>query len=56
MPIHSGTIQVLIPGEKEAYIEVKFKQLDGDKATVETKDGRVGRLVVAVEYNIIIQG
>jgi TPP-dependent indolepyruvate ferredoxin oxidoreductase alpha subunit len=42
----SGTKRVWIPNEKEAYIEVEVKELDGDKATVETKDGRVGSLVV----------
>nr|XP_029520361.1 myosin-7-like isoform X4 [Oncorhynchus nerka] len=35
-----GTKRVWIPNEKEAYIEVEVKELDGDKATVETKDGR----------------
>eukprot|EP00063_Salmo_salar_P026517 XP_014001352.1 PREDICTED: myosin-7B isoform X1 [Salmo salar] len=35
-----GTKRVWIPDEKEAYIEVEVKELDGDKATVETKDGR----------------
>ncbi|CAB1335992.1 unnamed protein product [Coregonus sp. 'balchen'] len=40
MPIRSSKIRVWIPGEKDDYIEVEVKELNGDKATVETKDGR----------------
>lgn len=39
----AGKKRIWIPDEKEAYIEVEVKDLDGDKATVETKDGRVGK-------------
>uniref|UniRef100_A0AAY5KXM9 Uncharacterized protein n=1 Tax=Esox lucius TaxID=8010 RepID=A0AAY5KXM9_ESOLU len=35
-----GTKRVWIPDETEAYVEAEIKKLDGDKATVETKDGR----------------
>uniref|UniRef100_A0AAQ5ZVF7 Myosin-7B n=1 Tax=Amphiprion ocellaris TaxID=80972 RepID=A0AAQ5ZVF7_AMPOC len=35
-----GKKRVWIPDEKEAYIEVETKELNGDKVTVETKDGR----------------
>lgn len=30
-----------MPDENEAYIEVEVKEVNGDKVTVETKDGRV---------------
>lgn len=30
-----------MPDELEAYSEVEIRELNGDKATVETKDGRV---------------
>lgn len=33
-----------MPDEAEAYIEVEIKEVNGDKATVETKDGRVRQL------------
>lgn len=32
-----------MPDETEAYIEVEVRDLNGDKSTVETKDGRVSR-------------
>ncbi|XP_074537042.1 myosin-7B-like [Halichoeres trimaculatus] len=35
-----GTKRVWMPDDTEAYIEVEVKELSGDKATVETKDGR----------------
>ncbi|XP_015250028.1 PREDICTED: myosin-7B-like [Cyprinodon variegatus] len=35
-----GTKRVWMPDEAEAYIEVEVRELDGDKATVETRDGR----------------
>ncbi|XP_037833103.1 myosin-7B isoform X2 [Kryptolebias marmoratus] len=35
-----GTKRVWMPDEDEAYIEVEIKELNGDKTTVETKDGR----------------
>uniref|UniRef100_A0A8C2WD12 Myosin heavy chain n=1 Tax=Cyclopterus lumpus TaxID=8103 RepID=A0A8C2WD12_CYCLU len=35
-----GTKRVWMPDDGEAYIEVEIKELNGDKATVETKDGR----------------
>ncbi|XP_067095095.1 myosin-7B-like [Osmerus mordax] len=35
-----GTKRVWIPDDKEAYIEVEVKEIDGDQATVETKDGQ----------------
>ncbi|KAM6977340.1 myosin-7-like [Aplochiton taeniatus] len=35
-----GKKRVWVPDENEAYIEVEVKELDGDKATVETKDER----------------
>lgn len=34
---------MFIPDEKEAYIEVEVKDVDGGKATVETRDGRVSK-------------
>lgn len=34
-----------IPDDKEAYIEVEVKEIDGDQATVETKDGQVSYLL-----------
>lgn len=37
----SGTKRVWMPDEVEAYIEVEVREVNGDKATVETKDGRV---------------
>lgn len=30
-----------MPDDVEAYIEVEVRELNGDKTTVETKDGRV---------------
>lgn len=30
-----------MPDDAEAYIEVEIRELNGDKTTVETKDGRV---------------
>ncbi|XP_076133037.1 myosin-7-like [Alosa pseudoharengus] len=36
-----GKKRVFIPDEKEAYLEVELKDVDGDKATVETRDGRL---------------
>lgn len=38
---------MFIPDEKEAYLEVEVKDVDGDKATVETKDGRVSDSILA---------
>ncbi|KAM4736836.1 myosin-7-like [Anableps anableps] len=35
-----GTKRVWLPDEAEAYIEVEIRELDGDKTTVETRDGR----------------
>ncbi|KAG7519536.1 myosin-7B-like [Solea senegalensis] len=35
-----GTKRVWMPDENEAYIDVEVKEVNGDKATVETKDGR----------------
>ncbi|AWP09967.1 putative myosin-7B-like [Scophthalmus maximus] len=35
-----GTKRVWMPDENEAYIEVEVKEVNGDKVTVETKDGR----------------
>ncbi|XP_040904980.1 myosin-7B-like [Toxotes jaculatrix] len=35
-----GTKRVWIPDDVEAYIEVEIRELNGDKTTVETKDGR----------------
>ncbi|KAF7653142.1 hypothetical protein LDENG_00086620 [Lucifuga dentata] len=35
-----GTKRVWMPDEVEAYVEVEIRELNGDKATVETKDGR----------------
>ncbi|XP_071368082.1 myosin-7B-like, partial [Centroberyx affinis] len=35
-----GTKRVWMPDEVEAYIEVEIRELNGDKSTVETKDGR----------------
>lgn len=32
---------MFVPDEKEAYIDVEVKDTDGDKVTVETRDGRV---------------
>lgn len=37
----SGTKRVWMPDDVEAYIEVEVRELNGDKTTVETKDGRV---------------
>lgn len=42
----SGTKRVWMPDDVEAYTEVEIRELNGDKTTVETKDGRVGKLVV----------
>ncbi|KAJ8016562.1 hypothetical protein DPEC_G00008530 [Dallia pectoralis] len=36
-----GTKRVWIPDETEAYVEAEIKELDGDKTTLETKDGTV---------------
>lgn len=38
----SGTKRVWMPDDVEAYTEVEIRELNGDKTTVETKDGRVG--------------
>ncbi|XP_030588782.1 myosin-7B-like [Archocentrus centrarchus] len=35
-----GTKRVWMPEDTEAYIEVEIRELNGDKTTVETKDGR----------------
>ncbi|XP_056131178.1 myosin-7B-like [Lampris incognitus] len=35
-----GTKRVWMPDEAEAYVEVETKELNGDRTTVETKDGR----------------
>ncbi|KAL0978602.1 hypothetical protein UPYG_G00172780 [Umbra pygmaea] len=35
-----GKKRAWVPDEREAYIEVEIKQLDGDKVIVETRDGR----------------
>uniref|UniRef100_UPI003AAAB43F myosin-7-like n=1 Tax=Centroberyx gerrardi TaxID=166262 RepID=UPI003AAAB43F len=35
-----GTKRVWMPDDVEAYIEVEIRELNGDKSTVETKDGR----------------
>ncbi|CAJ1085610.1 myosin-7B-like [Xyrichtys novacula] len=35
-----GTKRVWLPDDTEAYIEVEVRELNGDKTTVETKDGR----------------
>lgn len=40
-PTSTGTKRVWMSDEAEAYIEVEIKEMNGDKATVETKDGRV---------------
>ncbi|XP_068588260.1 myosin-7-like [Cebidichthys violaceus] len=37
---YDGTKRVWMPDDVEAYIEVEVKELNGDKTTVETKDGR----------------
>uniref|UniRef100_A0A8B9LLC5 Myosin, heavy chain 7B, cardiac muscle, beta b n=1 Tax=Astyanax mexicanus TaxID=7994 RepID=A0A8B9LLC5_ASTMX len=36
-----GKKRVWIPDEKEAYIDVEVKELDGEKVIVETRDGQV---------------
>lgn len=41
-PTLSGTKRVWMPDDNEAYTEVEVRELNGDKTTVETKDGRVG--------------
>ncbi|XP_039657330.1 myosin-7B-like [Perca fluviatilis] len=35
-----GTKRVWMPDDVQAYVEVEVKELNGDKTTVETKDGR----------------
>ncbi|XP_075995947.1 myosin-7-like [Genypterus blacodes] len=35
-----GTKRVWMPDDAEAYVEVEIRELNGDKSTVETKDGR----------------
>uniref|UniRef100_A0AAR2JB10 Myosin, heavy chain 7B, cardiac muscle, beta a n=1 Tax=Pygocentrus nattereri TaxID=42514 RepID=A0AAR2JB10_PYGNA len=35
-----GKKRVWIPDEKEAYIDVEIQEINGDKVTVETKDGK----------------
>ncbi|KAI3357905.1 hypothetical protein L3Q82_016286 [Scortum barcoo] len=35
-----GTKRVWMPDDVEAYVEVEVRELNGDKTTVETKDGR----------------
>ncbi|XP_054628952.1 myosin-7B-like [Dunckerocampus dactyliophorus] len=35
-----GTKRVWMPDDVEAYVEVEIRELNGDKTTVETKDGR----------------
>ncbi|XP_013770147.1 myosin-7B isoform X1 [Pundamilia nyererei] len=35
-----GTKRIWMPDETEAYTEVEIRELNGDKTTVETKDGR----------------
>ncbi|XP_037628563.1 myosin-7B-like [Sebastes umbrosus] len=37
---YDGTKRVWMPDDIEAYVEVEVKELNGDKTTVETKDGR----------------
>lgn len=34
-----------MPDETEAYIEVEIRELNGDKTTVESKDGRVSQRI-----------
>ncbi|TDH11018.1 hypothetical protein EPR50_G00081990 [Perca flavescens] len=36
-----GTKRVWMPDDVQAYVEVEVKELNGDKTTVETKEGRV---------------
>ncbi len=45
--ILAGTKRVWMPDDNEAYIEVEVRELNGDKTTVETKDGRVSQSGVA---------
>lgn len=40
-PVLLGKKRAWVPDEKEAYIEIEIKELQGDKVIVETKDGRV---------------
>ncbi|XP_016120560.1 myosin-15-like [Sinocyclocheilus grahami] len=35
-----GKKRAWIPDEKDAYIEVEIREIDGDKVIVETKDGK----------------
>ncbi|XP_061604449.1 myosin-7B-like, partial [Phyllopteryx taeniolatus] len=37
---YDGTKRVWMPDEVEGYVEVEVRELNGDKTTVETKDGR----------------
>ncbi|KAK5895237.1 hypothetical protein CesoFtcFv8_011849 [Champsocephalus esox] len=37
---YDGTKRSWLPDDVEAYVEVEIKELNGDKSTVETKDGR----------------
>lgn len=42
-PFLLGTKRIWMPDETEAYTEVEIRELNGDKTTVETKDGRVSQ-------------
>lgn len=37
----AGKKRAWIPDERDAYIEVEIREIDGDKVIVETKDGKV---------------
>ncbi|KAK1899041.1 Myosin-7B [Dissostichus eleginoides] len=56
---YDGTKRSWLPDDVEAYVEVEIKELNGDKTTVETKDGRVNMLLVttnAHDYHFCSQG
>ncbi|CAK6981998.1 myosin-7B-like, partial [Scomber scombrus] len=38
--VKAGTKRVWMSDDVEAYTEVEVRELNGDKSTVETKDGR----------------
>lgn len=40
-----GKKRGFIPDEKEAYIEIEIKELNGDNTTVQTQDAKVSHLI-----------
>ncbi|RXN19889.1 myosin-7-like isoform X1 [Labeo rohita] len=50
-PLCAGKKRAWIPDEKDAYIEVEIREIDGDKVIVETKDGKTYSGLFCVTVN-----